>query len=245
MKSINKFLLLVLIVVGSSYGYSKPAHSVKPNLNETVDRHLSGFNAVNVAGPFDVQIKQGNTESVKVEAPADVMDKILTDVNDGVLKIHSKQNSWNWGNWWGNHKKILIYVTIKEINNVNITGSGDVTFKEGLSANSLKLHISGSGDMTGRIDVRLLDSSISGSGDMTLSGKADNSTVSVVGSGDFRAHNLLTVNSTVRLSGSGDATINASEKVDAAVHGSGDIHYTGSAKNITSSKTGSGDISRI
>jgi len=79
---------------------------------------------------------------------------------------------------------------------------------------------------------------------MKLSGSAESSTVSVVGSGDFTARNLTTVSTSVRVSGSGDAEINASEKVDAAVNGSGDIRYSGAAKNINKRKTGSGDITR-
>jgi len=245
MKSLFKILLAAVLLVSTSYSFSKSHTVVKVNSSEIIDRHLSGFNGVHVAGPFDVYITQGNTESVKVEAPADMMDRILTEVNDGVLKVYSKHDNWNWGLWWGNHKKIVIYVTAKDLNTINISGSGDVYFKEGIKTSSLKLRISGSGDMLGKVDVKTLESSIYGSGDMKLSGRAETSTVRVVGSGDFTARNLETVNSQVRVSGSGDAEINASERVDAAVNGSGDVRYTGAAKSITSSKSGSGDISRF
>jgi hypothetical protein len=180
-----------------------------------------------------------------VEAPADIMDHIITEVNGGVLKIYNKHDGWSWGNWWGNHKKVVVYVTAKDLNSINISGSGDVFFKDGLSTNALKLKISGSGDMMGKLSVKTLESSISGSGDMKLSGRAESSTVSMVGSGDFTARDLLTVSTNVHVSGSGDAKINASDKVDATVRGSGDIHYTGGAKNIHQSKSGSGDITRF
>jgi hypothetical protein len=245
MKSISKILLAVALLTASIYSYGTPKRTVKSHFNEIVDRHLSGFNAVNVAGSFDVKIAQTGTESVKVDAPAEVMDHIITEVNNGVLKIYNKHDSWNWGDWWGHHKKIIIYVTVKDINSVYISGSGDVAFKDGLSANSLKLKISGSGDMNGKIDVKMLESSITGSGDMTLSGRAESSTVDLVGSGDYTAAKLLTLSTAVRVSGSGDAEVNASDKIDAALHGSGDIHYTGAAHNVSSSKTGSGDISRF
>ena len=242
---LTKILLAAVLIAGTGYSIAKPHPTVKVSASEIVDRHLSGFNAVNVAGPFDVDIIQGSTESVKVEAPSDVMDRILTEVNGGVLKIYNKHDNWNWGDFWGHHKKILVHVTIKDINSINISGSGDVSFREGITANSLKLHISGSGDMTGKLNAKTLESSITGSGDMKLSGNAESSTVSVVGSGDFTARNLLTVSSAVRVSGSGDAEINASDKVDAAVNGSGDVRYTGAAKNINSRKSGSGDITRF
>ena len=242
---LTKILLAALLISGTGYSIAKPHPTVKVSASEIVDRHLSGFNAVNVAGPFDVDIIQGATESVKVEAPADVMDRILTEVNGGVLKIYNKHDNWNWGDFWGHHKKILVHVTIKDINGINISGSGDVSFRDGITANSLKLRISGSGDMTGKLNAKTLESSITGSGDMKLSGNAESSTVSVVGSGDFTARNLLTVSSAVRVSGSGDAEVNASDKVDAAVNGSGDVRYTGAAKNINSRKSGSGDITRF
>ncbi|MFI5137879.1 MAG: head GIN domain-containing protein [Sphingobacteriales bacterium] len=244
MRSFIKVLLFAVLVAGTGYGMANPRTAARTKAAEVVDRHLSGFNAVNVAGPFDVDIVQGATESVKVEAPADVIDRIITEVNGGVLKIYNRHDSWNWGEWWGHHKKILVHVTAKDLNSINITGSGDVSFREGITTNSLKLRISGSGDMTGKLAVKTLESSITGSGDMKLSGRAESSTVSLVGSGDFTARNLITVSSAVRVSGSGDAEINASEKVDAAVNGSGDIRYTGAAKNINSRKSGSGDISR-
>ena len=136
----------------------------------------------------------------------------------------------------------MIYVTVKDIKEVNLSGSGDVSFRDGLTANSLKLRISGSGDMVGKVDAKTLESSISGSGDMSLSGRADNSTVSVVGSGDYTARNLTTASTAIRLTGSGDAYVNATERIDAALHGSGDIHCSGNPKNVSKSTSGSGDI---
>jgi hypothetical protein len=243
MKSLSKFLLAAVLLAGADYTVAKPHATVKVNFDDIVDRHLSGFNAVNVAGPFDVKITQGATESVKVEAPSDVMNRILTEVNNGELKIYSKHDNWNWGNWWGNHKKIIVYVTAKDINKINISGSGDVSFRDGITTNSLRLNISGSGDMTGRLSVKTLESSISGSGDMKLTGSAETSSTHIVGSGDYTAGNLVTRDSSIHLSGSGDAEINASNKVDASVSGSGDVHYRGGPHTVNKSKSGSGDIS--
>lgn len=245
MKAITKILLAALLLTGSSYTFAKTYAGAKTNFSEIVDRHLSGFNAVNVAGSFDVIIVQGAVESVKVEAPADVMDHILTEVHGGVLKIYNKHDTWNWGNMFGNHKKIIVHVVAKNLSSVNLSGSGDVYFKDGLSANSLSLSIVGSGDMTGRVSVKNLESSISGSGDMRLTGNAESSTVQVVGSGDFSAKELLTANTAVHISGSGDARVNASNKIEASVAGSGDVYYTGAAKNVSSSKSGSGEVHRF
>ena len=242
MKSLSRLLVFAVIFTVSTFASGKSTAII--NVTDITDRHLSGFNGINVAGSFDVYILQGSTESVKVDAPSNMTGHIITEVESGVLKIYNKHDDFHWGDLWGNHKKIKVYVEVKNLDNINLSGSGDAFFKDGITANTMKLSISGSGDMTGRIEVKTLESSITGSGDMRLNGHAESSTVSVVGSGDFTANNLLTINTAVRVTGSGDAKINARDRVDAAVSGSGDIQYSGAAKTINSKKTGSGDISR-
>src|ERR1700712_479231 len=231
MRSITKILLAALLLSAPAYIYAKPHTETTEFQNKTEDRHLSGFNAVSLGGSFDVYITQGSAESVKVEAPENIIDKIVTEVQNGVLQVYNKHNSGNhWDDMFGSHRKIAIYVTAKDINGITVSGSGDVYFKEGIRTNSLKLRVSGSGDVYGILEVKTLETSISGSGDVKISGRADSSTISVGGSGDFEGRGLVTVNTAVRVSGSGDASINASGRVDASVSGSGDIRYTGGAK---------------
>ena len=98
--------------------------------------------------------------------------------------------------------------------------------------------------MHGKINVKELESRISGSGNIRLTGSAGSSTLNVSGSGNFIAGDLVTSSSTVRVSGSGNAKINANDKVVAGVSGSGDVRYTGDAKSVRSSTSGSGNVSK-
>jgi len=239
MKLINKTLLACLVVTGISYSAIAPIAMAQ---QKTEDRHLSGFHALEVAGPFDVRLSQGATESVKVEAPEEVIGRITTEVNNGVLKVYNKHNeNFHWGDAF-HHRKILVYVTVKDINSIMVTGSGDVAFTEGIHADRLTLHVSGSGDVNGMLEVKDLEAGISGSGDVKLSGHADNSQIRISGSGDYSARGLHTSNTSVHISGSGDASVYVTDKLDASVSGSGDISYSGSPKSVLKSKSGSGDI---
>ncbi len=227
-----KFFIAALLTAGS-------VTLAKAN-NE--DRHLSGFHAVNVAGSFDVLIKQGSTESVVVDAPADVISYVLTEVNGGTLKIYTKDTKDGWRNLF-NNKKIVVYVTVKTVDAISLTGSGDVDFKNGLTANSLKLSLTGSGDVSGKVSAKSLEASVTGSGDMKVWGRAETSSVNLTGSGDYSGSDLTTTNTSASIGGSGDVSVNASGNLQARVAGSGDIHYSGHPKNVTKSKSGSGDIS--
>jgi len=232
MKILTKILFALILIAGINTAFA-----------DTQDRHLTGFKAIDVQGSFDVYITQGSTESVRVEATSDVIDRIKTEVQNGELKIYNKGNSSDWNfNLFGHHKKIAIYVTAKDLNSIIASGSGDVYFKAGITTAALKIRVSGSGDVSGKVQVKDLQTSVSGSGDVRLIGSATSSDVRVSGSGDFRGSDLATLSTAIHVSGSGDASVNASTKIDASVTGSGDIRYSGGAKSVSKSKSGSGDI---
>lgn len=240
MKLVTRSLFACLLAAGTAYTLVSPQTA---NAQEKIeDRHLSGFHALDVGGPFDVKLTQGPTESVKVEAPEEVMSHITTEVVNGTLKVYDKHNwSFHWGDMF-HHRKILVFVTAKDLNSIVVSGSGDVKFRDGIHGDAMHLHVSGSGDVDGVLEVKNLETSISGSGDVKLSGHAATSAVRVSGSGDYSAHNLITTDTDVHVSGSGDASIYASGKVDASVSGSGDIRYAGNPKSVYKNKSGSGDI---
>ncbi|WP_448702280.1 head GIN domain-containing protein [Mucilaginibacter sp. AW1-3] len=233
MKSLTRVLFATVVVA---------LINVSAKAANTDDRHLTGFNAVNLSASFDVYITQGPAESVKVEAPAEDLEHIVTEVRGGVLNIYEKSHSSGMPLIG---KKRVIYVVAKDLNSITVNGSGDVFFKSGINTKAMKIKVSGSGDITGNLTVKTLDAAISGSGDVKLAGHADGSTVLVSGSGDFSGRDLVTNNTTVKVMGSGNATVNANVKIDAAVSGSGDIRYTGATKQVAISKAGSGDVHKL
>ena len=254
MRHLFKLLLALILVTGSDYAFAKP-HSISyADSLETVSKKLPGFNALHISGPFDVYLEQGDVGSVTFQAPKEILDRIVAEVQGSTLRISNKHDNWGWGpkswwsdkGWWRRHKgKIIVHVILKDLNNIKLSGSGAVFFDKGITTNSLNLMVRGSGNVQGKVTVKTLESHISGSGNIKLSGTAEKSAISVTGSGNFTAPELITSNSAVHLSGSGGAKINATENVDAAISGSGGISYTGTAKIGNSKKSGSGSISRF
>lgn len=239
MKSKSKTILMICLM--ATFYSCTTAHPSNKYQAETQNRNVSGFHAISSSGPFDVVLRQGNTEAVKVDADAEVINDVVTEVQNGVLKIHSK-NTHNWGNFW-NNRKVTVYVTAKNLNEIGLSGSGDLKIEDQFNAGNLELQGSGSGDFTGKITAKTVAVSMSGSGDFRISGNANESSVSISGSGDFSAGDLITKSTSIRVSGSGDAHIYASESLDASVSGSGDVRYNGHPKNVSKAAHGSGDIS--
>jgi len=242
MKLNFKLILAATLLIGAGNSFAhpvKPAHMLVAN---TEDRKVADFKGINLSGSYDYYIKQGASNTVRVEAPAKLLQYIVTEVKNGVLNVYTKNNN-SWGNIF-NNEKVVVYITAKDINSINLSGSGDVFFKEGIKCADLKLSLSGSGDVTGKVTATSIDCSLTGSGNIKISGRVENAKVNVVGSGDFSGSDLQTANTYVEVVGSGDASVNASQSLNAKVRGSGDIRYSGNPKSVSRSKTGSGDIER-
>lgn len=244
MKKITLTLLSAAFLATSALAV--PPSAVKPSAYfETQNRSVGNFHAIVVSGSMNVYVKQTGSISVKVDADKEIIDRIETTVSGGTLKI-SLKNSDDW-KWWKNmgDKKMDVYVTVKDLDGLKLSGSGDVSVEGEIKSTNMSMNLTGSGNLKGRINAKNLESSLTGSGDLEISGRAETSHVVLTGSGDYTGSNLVTSSTSVRISGSGDASVNATQKLEAHVSGSGDIRYAGSPKQVSKSTSGSGDISRM
>jgi hypothetical protein len=248
MRSLKKMIMattLLAFVICAGIAPAKASGS-----DTTVNVQVQGFTSIKVGGPFEVHISQGGTESLKYTAPAYLVKHISVHVDHGVLKVRRNFDKFDWSvsSWlrnnsvWNNNDRIVVYITEQQLTGVTASGSTDIKFDTPLSGNSLSLRTRGSGIIEGKIAVKILEGRVSGSGQIAVSGSAGKETVKVSGSGLFNGKQLVTGVSSARVSGSGLADVNANDQVDATVHGSGVISYTGEPKSVSRHTSGSGVI---
>jgi len=198
------------------------------------------FNGIDVSSGIDLYIRMGDTEEVKIVADDDIIEKIITEVEGGVLKIYVKQN--NWFNWSGNEKR-KAYVTVKELKKVHASAGSDVKSENTLKGDDLEVSASSGSDLTLDVFYKNLKVDTSSGSDANLSGKAKYLTASSSSGSDLDARNLESVICKVSVSSGSDATVNVSEELEASASSGGDIDYYGnpSVKNIDESS--GGDVS--
>ena len=209
----------------------------------TEDRQVSGFTGISSSGSFDVMIKMGSKESLKLEGDPELLKEIETVVEDGILKIRNKKHNNGW-NWKKSSGKVTVFVEAKSLNSIGLSGSGDLKVDGTVKAEKLTTAISGSGNIYLTADAGEYFGNISGSGELVISGKAKQASIKVSGSGNFEGRNLSTSDADVKVSGSGNVSIQAEKSLDAAVSGSGNIRYKGNAQ-VNKTKSGSGSISKM
>lgn len=204
------------------------------------EREVKGFDKIAFSLSCDLEIKQGNAEDILIEGDEKDIPKVVTEVKDGTLQIKRKKGTTS------NFKDMKVIVTVKELKELSVAGSGDVNFTTALKADNLSIKLSGSSDVScENLVADQLDVKVAGSGDVKLGGElASDLEIRLSGSGDIKAHDLKAKTARVSIAGSGDISVWATEFLESRVAGSGDIKYKGDPK-VDSKVSGSGDIKAI
>ena len=190
----------------------------------TQERNVGSFNQIKIGGAYDVFIKKGSSASVRLEGPTKDLDKITTEVKDGVLKVQKKKNV-SWG--WNAGKSVKVYITYTELKGLHSSGSSDVKVENTVNASDFSLSCSGSGDIHIPLKVSSLSARISGSGDMEIEGNCDEENFSISGSGDIEASGLEAKKATLKISGSGSIRLHVTDYLEGHISGSGKVRYKG------------------
>lgn len=206
----------------------------------TETRRVSEYDQVSLQGSMDVKLIAGKEGELSVEAESNLMEYILTEVNGGNLKI-SVEKGVNISP--SKRMGITITVPFETLEEVSLTGSGDITTSARIKASAFQVQLTGSGDISLDLDAEKVRGRITGSGDIELVGETEEFECSVTGSGDFDASKLKAERVSASVSGSGDIEVYASQELKTRITGSGDINYSGSPKKQDFKTSGSGSVS--
>ncbi|SFB37594.1 Putative auto-transporter adhesin, head GIN domain [Collimonas sp. OK607] len=240
MKSISRFALIFTIATAAlvpllalSSSSSMAAEVVR------VERQVGSFQQLEVADAVNVYLTQGPVKPAVIEAEANLVPLVELEISGSVLKVHLKRNSS-----FSSRHDINVYLSTPDVNALSIYGSGDLKVVGKLSSkDSIKMAISGSGSLSGELNTPTVAASIAGAGDIKVKGKTRDLKVSIAGSGDYDGFGLLAENTSVSIVGSGDAHVYASKNLEVSTAGSGDVSYSGDPQ-VRSSIMGSGSVKK-
>lgn len=212
---------------------------------------LGEFKSIYVNSNYTVYLKQTNKQEVIVEAESDIYALTTVTVENGVLMINveRKPDTQNKSVWAkiDNIKLnpvMKVWVSVKNINELQVNGLGKIVSENSLSAPALNLLVSGSGSMDLDLKGDFLKAEVSGSGKINLKGYATSIDAFVSGSGAIHAFNCTLDNAKVKVSGSGDCEVTVANSIEALVLGSGNIKHKGNTKTATKKIYGSGTVER-
>lgn len=198
---------------------------------------LNDISSLELSGDDEVIISQGETQEVVVEGQQNIINRLNTTVNSGYWNIRLRDCVRR-------HEKLTFYITVPELKEIKVSGSGQIFIEDVVASSSLKLEIRGSGGISGAVNVSYLALGISGSGNISLSGETPEASLQISGSGDLEAFSLKVKSYDVNIAGSGNADITATESLKVNIAGSGSVYYKGNP-TINSTINGSGKVRNL
>ncbi|MEZ4780615.1 MAG: head GIN domain-containing protein [Flavobacteriaceae bacterium] len=225
-------LLLVSCQFNGDFGFG-----VRGNGDvETVERSISdNFTEIRVSRGLDVYLTQGDNVSLLVEADENLHDIIITEVENGVLRITTDENIA-----FSKSKKVML--TFKEVSKIKATSGSDVFSTNTIVADNLELTTTSGSDMEIDINVQVADCRSTSGSDLRVSGRTDKLYAEATSGSDIKAGNLKAKVSEARATSGADITLNTSEELYAKASSGGDIKYYGNPERVTKKDGVSGSI---
>lgn len=184
----------------------------------TETRDLADFTKIEIKGGLELDIKAGESQSVKVTTASGLMDDVEMKVSSGTLVIDAddkRRSRWK-------DADVEVTITMAKLEALEVMGGVDADIS-GIDSDSL-----------------LID--IKGAADIDISGTCGTLTIDVKGAGDIDAEDLKCKDVEIDIKGAGDAEVYASESVNAGISGIGSIKVSGNPKTVRKRGGGIGSI---
>jgi hypothetical protein len=215
MKHISKNIFCVILTIILSI----PAISqIKGNGNIVKQkRDITAFSKINVKNGWDLVLSQGEEYSLKIEAEENLIDIVVTEIENGVLNIYSNINILK-------SKRRRLHLSFRELNSIEASGSSDIFAKTPIQSNIFKLDLKGSSDVDKlSFQGKKIIGNFKGSSDVIINfiSSADIEIVAS-GSSDITLTNIDAEKCNLKLSGSSDAILNG-KVTNLEIHASGNV----------------------
>ncbi|MBO0948363.1 head GIN domain-containing protein [Fibrella forsythiae] len=230
---------LLITYLGMSLAVSSCLSAQDVKRNQT----FSGIAALDISAGVNVYLTQGNTESVRIEAKGFDDEEVISEQRGNKLVLGVKRRN-GWKGVFGRNNSVKAYVTVKNLNSIEVSSGADLEGETILSADDLTLHTSSGADVDLEVKVNRMTVSVSSGADVTLSGTAGKLTASASSGADLNAGKLETDVCYAEASGGGDARVYGRKELYLRASGGGDVTYRGPGQLVSRKTSGGGDINR-
>ena len=239
MTTISKFItaLIISLLMVSCQFNGDFGFGVRGNGNvETVERFINeDFNEIRVSRGLDVYLTQSDEVNLLVEADENLHDIIITEVENGVLRITTDENIS-----FSKSKKVML--SFKDIKKISATSGSDVYSTNTIVTDNLELSTTSGSDMEIDINTQVLDCSSTSGSELKVSGTTNKLLASATSGSDIKAGNLKAKISEARATSGSDITLNTSEELYAKATSGADIKYYGNPEKVTKKDGVSGSV---
>lgn len=205
----------------------------------TTRREVTGFAGLSVSVPARVELVQGADEGVSVTADDNVLPRVRTFVDHGVLRVRFPS-----GLSVRPRTPIAVTVHARSIGSIVLAGSAHLTAPR-LETDRLAVELAGSAAITlPQVAARRLSIHTSGHCHAMAAGRVGRFELHMAGAGEVNAARLEAARARVRIAGSAQVALWARERLEVGITGSAAVRYFGDPV-VQKTLTGSGLVERL
>ena len=215
-KQIYIYLLAFISILGSCDVDS----IVGSGVVATESRPITEFNSIYIEGSYNLNIRQGDSYKLFLKMDDNLLDNTITEIDGDVLHIknissvlHSSAND--------------IYVTVKDIDNITLVGSINLSNSNVLTLTNFSVIGAGSCDIDMNIHSNSIFLELAGSSKVNLKGVTHSLDIEMAGYGDFNSLDLYSENVTLNISGAVSSKVFSKDYLDVNISGTGKVFYKG------------------
>lgn len=206
-------------------------------------RTINGsFHGLKVSHAIQVFLKQGNDEAIVVSAVDEKWrSRIKAEVKDGVLRIWFDNEGLRW-NWNTGDKKLRAYVSVKNLDMIEVSGASDIKIDGKLKGGNLHVKLSGASSFKGELAFSKIKVEQSGASSSNVSGSTNELVISSSGASDFKGFDLTADYCVAEASGASDIKVTVTKDLKVEATGASDIDYRGSAAISSFKSSGASSV---
>jgi len=174
----------------------------------TKDIPVRSFDELDASGVFNLQLSQGDKETLRIEADDNLMDLFIIENEGSTLKIKMKKNSN-----FNSKKQLKVYITFKTLKSMNLGMVGGTSSDDKLKFTDLKLKNQSVGSVSLNMTLQTLNMENQSVGSVKLEGSAENAIVKNNSVGSINAGNFVVQKMDIENNGVGSATVNAEKEL--------------------------------
>ena len=208
-------------------------------------RPVASFHGIHVGTGIELVITAGASEEVAVSAATtEFRDKIITKVENGILKIYY-ENKVNAPNRKKETKDLKAWVSYKTLSELDANTGAEVEINGTLKSSSLKMSANTGARVTGTVNATSLEIDQNTGSKLTLSGEAGDLKIEGSTGSKFDGEELKSNKCTVQVSTGAQVTINAVKEIVVRASTGGNVKYKGEADIKDFKRSTGGSVKKI
>ena len=204
---------------------------------ENIFRKIDNFKGIELIGNIRVELYKSDTAGMDISIKDLPLENLITEIKDGILKIHLKSGS-------NKNATVKIKLYYSEIDNLTVGSRSLITSSEILTGKSMNFKARTGGKMELELSMDNLEAYVEQGAILVFKGIVNNQKVNANSGGTYSAYLLEADSSYVKASTGGKAKVKAEKFIEAISNSGGFIGYIGDPASDFAKTSLGGEVRR-